>query len=87
MRTQKFLIINGPNLNMLGKREPHIYGHLTLSQIQEKTQLKLNELFPSVETEWFQSNIEGELIDKIQQVINDDYAALIINPGAYSHTS
>ncbi|MFZ8933343.1 MAG: type II 3-dehydroquinate dehydratase [Bacteriovoracaceae bacterium] len=87
MKAQKFLIINGPNLNMLGKREPNIYGSLTLSEIQEKTQLKLNELFDHVETHWYQSNVEGELINKIHQVIDEDYSALIINPGAYSHTS
>lgn len=82
---KKYLILNGPNLNKLGEREPGIYGEMSLSQIQNETEQKLKSY--GVELEWFQSNHEGELIDKIQQVDAQDYAALIINPGGYSHTS
>lgn len=82
---KKFLIINGPNLNMLGKREPHIYGSLTLDQIIKHTEEKLEN--HNIEIDWYQSNIEGELIDRIQLALNQPYEALIINPGGYSHTS
>ncbi len=81
---KRFLIINGPNLNMLGKREPEIYGKLTLEQIKEYTQSKLPS---SVESEWYQSNIEGEIVTRIQQAVGENWQALIINPGAYAHTS
>lgn len=81
----KFLIINGPNLNMLGIREPEIYGSLSLNQIIAYTESSLSE--ENVKLEWFQSNIEGELVTRIQQSISQDFQALIINPGAYSHTS
>lgn len=85
MAKSKFLIINGPNLNKLGKREPEIYGKLTLEDIQKLTEKKLNS-YP-VELDWFQSNIEGEIVDKIQQFSETNADALIINPAAYSHTS
>ncbi|GAB4300736.1 MAG: type II 3-dehydroquinate dehydratase [Ignavibacteriaceae bacterium] len=78
----KILILNGPNLNLLGNREPDIYGSLSLEQIYEEI---INK-FPRHEFEFFQSNIEGELINKIQNV-PATYDALIINPGGYSHTS
>ena len=81
---KRILIINGPNLNMLGKREPEIYGKLTLEQIKEYTQSKLPS---SVESEWYQSNIEGEIVTRIQQAVGENWQALIINPGAYAHTS
>lgn len=85
MAKKKFLIINGPNLNMLGTREPSIYGPDTLQDVQTWTedQLKNN----SVEIEWYQSNIEGEIVTKIQNISSTKIQALIINPGAYSHTS
>lgn len=75
-------IINGPNLNMLGVREPGVYGDLSLEEIIEQ----IRENFPSVEILDFQSNDEGELISKVQEwgMISD---AIIINPGGYSHTS
>jgi 3-dehydroquinate dehydratase-2 len=78
----KLCVINGPNLNLLGKREIHFYGELTLEQINE---LLLSE-FPAIEFEFFQSNVEGEIVNKIQllQKIAD---GLIINPGGYAHTS
>jgi 3-dehydroquinate dehydratase-2 len=81
---KKFLIINGPNLNMLGQRQPEIYGTLTLDQIIKYTEEKLNKKCACT---WFQSNIEGEIVTKIQELISLDFNALIINPGAYSHTS
>jgi len=82
---QKFLIINGPNLNKLGTREPEVYGSKTLEDIEKWTNEKLND--EEVTTEWFQSNIEGEIVDKIQAASTINYSALIINPAAYSHTS
>ncbi len=70
---------------MLGIREPEIYGSLSLNQIIAYTESSLSE--ENVKLEWFQSNIEGELVTRIQQSISQDFQALIINPGAYSHTS
>lgn len=76
----KVLIINGPNLNFLGKREPEIYGEKTLEEINSEIKLFKKE----IEIEFFQSNHEGHIIDKIQEVYNKvDY--LIINPGALTH--
>jgi len=76
------MIINGPNLNLLGKREPEVYGNTTFedyfNQLQEK--------FPDVELEYYQSNIEGELIGKIQEV-GFDYDGIVLNAAAYTHTS
>jgi len=82
---KKFLIINGPNLNMLGEREPEIYGDMSLEDIKNYTEKKLIE--KAVELEWFQSNHEGEIVEKIQNSLREDYCALVINPAAYSHTS
>ena len=82
---KKYLIINGPNLNMVGTREPEKYGSKTLEQIKTYTKNQLSS--HDVELEWYQSNIEGEIVDRIQHFINEDFEALIINPGAYSHTS
>ncbi|MEX0798297.1 MAG: type II 3-dehydroquinate dehydratase [Bacteriovoracaceae bacterium] len=84
---KRFLILNGPNLNLIGTREPDIYGNLSLAQIQEHTQKKLEAHTANSELTWFQSNIEGELINKIQEFTREDYAALVINPGGFSHTS
>lgn len=80
----KLLVINGPNLNMLGKREPEIYGSETLEEIEQWTAQKLKDL--SIQLDWFQSNIEGEIVSKIQET-SKNYQGLIINPGAYAHTS
>lgn len=85
MSKKKFMIINGPNLNMLGQREPEIYGSLSLQEIIKFTEDSL--LNQNVQLDWFQSNIEGEIVTKIQELLNSDYNALVINPGAYSHTS
>ena len=79
---KKIAIINGPNLNLLGNRENTIYGNRSF----ENYFITLKELFSSVEFEYFQSNIEGELITKIQEV-GFNYDAIILNAGAYTHTS
>ena len=85
MKNSSFLIINGPNLNMLGTREPEVYGALTLQEIIDFTEKSLNE--ENVNLEWYQSNIEGDIVTKIQEATKKNYKALIINPGAYAHTS
>ena len=76
------MIINGPNLNLLGKREPNIYGSLSFTEFLETTK----ERFPNITVEYFQSNIEGELIDKLHE-IGFSYDGIILNAGAYTHTS
>lgn len=78
----KIQIINGPNLNLLGKREPEIYGSLSFEAYYET----LVEQHPTIELSYFQSNNEGELINKIHEV-GFDFDGIIINPGAYTHTS
>lgn len=80
----KFLIINGPNINLLGTREPEIYGSMTLDDINKDIANYAKEL--GVETETFQSNIEGEIVDKIQQA-KGVFDGIVINPAAYTHTS
>ncbi|HGY55732.1 MAG TPA: type II 3-dehydroquinate dehydratase [Caldithrix abyssi] len=78
----KILIINGPNLNRLGKRDPGVYGRKTLAEINEE----LRQSFPQLEFTFLQSNHEGALIDAIQQA-EAEYQGIVINPGAYSHYS
>ncbi|NTS41117.1 type II 3-dehydroquinate dehydratase [Flavisolibacter sp. BT320] len=78
----KIAIINGPNLNLLGKREPEIYG----SETFEGYLLQLKDKYPAIEFTYFQSNIEGELINELQRV-GFDYDGIIMNPGGYTHTS
>lgn len=78
----KICIINGPNLNLLGKREPEIYGTLTFEEYFTTLQLK----YATIEFTYFQSNIEGELIDKLQE-FGFTYDGIILNAGAYTHTS
>ena len=80
----KILIINGPNLNMLGKREPEIYGRETLEDICDY--IKEYAAKNGAETDFFQSNHEGEIIDKIHAA-PQNYDAVVINPGAYTHYS
>ena len=80
----KILLINGPNLNMLGTREPEKYGNITLSDIESNLSNKAQAL--GVELESFQSNHEGEIIDKIQAA-KDSFDGIIINAGGYTHTS
>ncbi len=78
----KLLIINGPNLNLLGKREQNIYGSQSFDNYYEK----LKTLFPDVNLSWFQSNVEGELVNKLhEEGFSSD--GIIINAGAYTHTS
>ena len=78
------LVIHGPNLNMLGKREPEVYGKVSLDDINTALKETGNRL--SVRVEAFQSNHEGAIVDKIQEIMNS-HQGLIINPGAYTHTS
>ena len=80
----KIVVIQGPNLNLLGVREPHIYGGMKLEQIHE--QMRTFSAQSGVELEFFQSNIEGELIDRIHECI-DDAQGIVINAGGYTHTS
>ena len=80
----KILVINGPNLNMLGIREPHIYGSKTYEDL--KDMIAAHCVSKGIEVEFYQSNHEGDLVDKIQQAYgNTD--GIVINPGAYTHTS
>ncbi len=78
----KIQIINGPNINLLGKREPSIYGSVTFDSYLEG----LRKRYPDVRIDYYQSNVEGELIDKIQQT-GFDVDGIILNAGAYTHTS
>ncbi len=78
------LVIHGPNLNMLGKREPEVYGKATLDDINTALKETGNRL--GVRVEAFQSNHEGAIVEKIQEIMNS-HQGLIINPGAYTHTS
>ena len=78
----KVIIINGPNLNLLGKREKSIYGDISFEEYFSE----LVEEFPDLELEYFQSNVEGELIDKLQEV-GFSYDYILLNAGGYTHTS
>ncbi|PSR97201.1 Dehydroquinase [Coniella lustricola] len=107
---RRILLINGPNLNLLGKREPHIYGHTSLSDVENQARTQLASLSSNQDQEFtleaFQSNHEGAIVDRIQQAAGwgplaeakgpvdssssscfQKVAAIIINPGAYTHTS
>lgn len=79
---KKIQIINGPNLNLLGVREPGIYGNSSF----ENYLPKLREMFPDAQIDYYQSNIEGELINKMQEV-GFSYDGIVLNAGAYTHTS
>lgn len=78
----KILILNGPNLNLLGKREPEFYGKTDFDSYFSE----LKQLFPTVKFEYYQSNIEGALIDKLHEV-GFNYDGIVLNAGAYTHTS
>ena len=78
----RILILNGPNLNLLGKREPEIYGHVSFEDYLPQ----LRKRFPQHELSYFQSNHEGVLIDQLQAA-DGQYDAVVMNPGAYAHTS
>ena len=78
----KILIINGPNLNLLGKREPDIYGHASFDDYLQQ----LRQRYPEVELHYYQSNVEGLLIDEMQRV-GFHFDGIVLNAGAYTHTS
>ena len=82
-KVKKILIVNGPNLNLLGQREPGIYGEGTMEQCLEG----LRKRFPNVTLDYFQSNCEGALIDRLQQTLTDGTDGIVLNAGAYTHTS
>jgi 3-dehydroquinate dehydratase-2 len=79
----KLLVIHGPNINLLGTREPETYGALTMQEINTKLENLAKQ--HKVELEFFQSNIEGEIVTRIQE--SENFAGIIINPAAYTHTS
>ena len=81
----KLLILNGPNLNMLGIREPGIYGNETYADLCSKIERFAAE--NGIETEFSQSNHEGDLVDEIQRAYFEHFDGIVINPGAYTHTS
>lgn len=79
---KRLIVINGPNINLLGKRETNIYGDLSFTEFFES----ISNKYPTIKLEHYQSNIEGELIDKIQEV-GYSYDGIILNAAAYTHTS
>ena len=81
----KILVLNGPNMNMLGIRQPEIYGRATYADLQKMIREEADQL--GVEVSFFQSNHEGALVDAIQQAYFDKVDGIIINPAAYTHTS
>jgi 3-dehydroquinate dehydratase-2 len=84
-RMARILVLHGPNLNLLGRREPEIYGRTTLADIHQTMEARARA--HGIQIESFQSNSEGELIDRIQSAAAEGIEFIIINPGAYSHTS
>lgn len=78
----QLLILNGPNLNLLGQREPEVYGHQSFESYFDELKLQ----FSSIQLDYFQSNVEGEIINKLQEV-GFSYDGIILNAGAYTHTS
>lgn len=79
----KLLIVNGPNLNLLGQREPGIYGHESMDACLDA----LRKRFPDDEIGYYQSNVEGFLIDRLQQAVTEGVEGVVLNAGAYTHTS
>ena len=79
---KKFIIINGPNLNLLGKRQPDIYGNTTFEDFFKE----LKSSFESIQLEYYQSNVEGDLVNKLQEV-GFSYSGIVFNAGGYTHTS
>lgn len=84
-KIKKIQVMNGPNMNMLGKREPETYGSLTLDQIN--ADLSQQAISLGVDLNFFQSNHEGAIVDKIHELFNENINGIIINPGALTHTS
>lgn len=82
---RRILVIHGPNLNLLGRREPEVYGRVTLAEIDDRLRTAATALGAHLDT--FQSNIEGELVDRIQAAMDDGTDGIVINPAAYTHTS
>ena len=82
---KSFLLLNGPNLNLLGKRETDIYGEQTLEQIEEELLEVANK--NKIDLKTFQSNAEHELVDRIQAAKNENVSCILFNPGAFTHTS
>ena len=78
----KIMILNGPNLNLLGKREPEVYGNKSFEDYLEELKAK----FPQVQLDYFQSNVEGEIINKLQEV-GFSYDGIVLNAASYTHTS
>jgi len=84
MKTGKILILNGPNLNLLGKREPDIYGSQSMQQLLDNLRVR----FPQLVIEYAQSNHEGDIIDRLYAVgFDSSYSGVVLNAGAYTHTS
>lgn len=79
----KIFVLNGPSLNLLGSREPEIYGHETLSELEQN----LRDAFPETDFIFFQSNHEGELIDRLHQAQTEDAAGVVLNAAGFTHTS
>jgi 3-dehydroquinate dehydratase-2 len=79
----RILVVNGPNLNMLGTREPKLYGSMTLNDIEEI----LVRTFPDVKFEFYQSNVEGVLVEYVQKAMSGAFDGVLLNAGAYTHTS
>ena len=84
-KIRKVLVLHGPNLNLLGTREPKLYGTVTLAEINSKLAILADNA--GAELLHFQGNAEGELIDRVQQAMSEGIAFIIINPAAYTHTS
>ena len=80
---KKLLTVNGPNLNLLGEREPEIYGRHTMDDCLAQ----LRRQFPQAEFDYYQSNVEGELINRLQQTLTDGTEGILLNAGGYTHTS
>jgi 3-dehydroquinate dehydratase-2 len=81
----KLLFLNGPNLNLLGKREPEIYGNFSLTELEDTLTNKVSKM--GCEVSWYQSNAEAELVDKIHSSVTNGIDFVVINPGAFTHTS
>src|SRR5450755_753852 len=82
---KSILLINGPNLNLLGTREPDIYGHSTLADVENAAKSQASDL--NIHLSTFQSNWEGAIVDRIQKAREEKVEAIVINPAAFTHTS